>query len=94
MNKSLNLDILVSPEIGSGIFLFGLTLILYGYRQSKKDFDLDSLPIINPRTKVIFGCFFVLFGCSDCVFHPISVCFRFGSHFVCVPILLLFHFLF
>ena len=41
MNKSLNLDILVSPEIGSGIFLFGLTLILYGYRQSKKDFDLD-----------------------------------------------------
>ena len=62
MNKSLNLDILVSPEIGSVIFLFGLTLILYGYRQSKKDFDLDSLPIINPRTKVIFGCFFVLFG--------------------------------
>ena len=62
MNKSLNLDILVSPEIGVGIFSFGLILTLYGYRQSKKDFDLDSLPIINSRTKVIFGAFFVLFG--------------------------------
>ena len=60
--KSLNLDILVSPEIGLAILIFGIILIIYGYRQSKKEFDIDNLPFINPITKVIFGSFFVLFG--------------------------------
>ena len=60
--KSLNLDVLVSPEIGLTIFIFGTILIIYGYKQSKKEFDIDKLPIINPRTKIIFGAFFMLFG--------------------------------
>ena len=60
--KSLNLDVLVSPEVGLCILIFGLILILYGYKQSKKDFDIENLPIINPRTKIICGAFFMLFG--------------------------------
>ena len=60
--KSLNLDILVSPEIGLAILILGIIIIFYGYRQSKKEFNIDNLPFINPITKIIFGSFFVLFG--------------------------------
>ena len=60
--KSLNLDALVSPEIGICILIFGLILVVYGYKQTKKDFDIAKLPIVKPTTKIIFGSFFMLFG--------------------------------
>ena len=60
--KSLNLDALVSPEIGIFVMMFGLILVVYGYKQTKKDFDIENLPIVKPTTKIIFGSFFMLFG--------------------------------
>ena len=60
--KSLNLDALVSPEIGFCILIFGLVLVVYGYKQTKKEFDIEKLPIVKPTTKIIFGAFLMLFG--------------------------------
>ena len=63
--KSLNLDILVSPEIGLAILILDIIIIFYGYRQSKKEFNIDNFPFINPITKIIFGSFcFVWYSSS------------------------------
>ena len=60
--KSLNLDAIVDPEIGFIISIIGLLLIIYGYKQSKKEYGFDNIPIINPALKEIIGVFFLIFG--------------------------------
>ena len=60
--KSLNLDAIVDPEIGFIISIIGLLLIIYGYKQSKKEYGFDNIPMINPALKEIIGVFFSIFG--------------------------------
>ena len=60
--KSLNLDVMVSPEVGSIVFVSGLILVIYGYKQGKKEFDMDSLPFIKPAPKELIGVFLMIFG--------------------------------
>jgi vacuolar-type H+-ATPase subunit I/STV1 len=60
--KSLNLNAIVVPEIGLIIFIVGLLLLIYGYKQSKKEYGFDNIPIINPALKEIIGVFFLIFG--------------------------------
>jgi hypothetical protein len=60
--KSLNLDVMVSPEVGSIVFVSGLILVIYGYKQGKKEFDIDSLPFIKPALKELIGVFLMIFG--------------------------------
>jgi|TARA_B110000037_G_C17119996_1_gene505405 hypothetical protein len=60
--KSLNIDIMFPWEFGVVFFVIGLTLIILGTKQSKKEFDIDELPITKPTTKILFGSFLVIFG--------------------------------
>ena len=61
--KSLNIDIIIPWEFGLAIVLLSLILIIYGVKQSKKEFDdFDKLPLIKPTTKIFFGSIFCLFG--------------------------------
>ena len=62
--KGLKIDAIISWEFGLVFIIIGLTLVLIGNRQSKKNnIDLEKLPITRPTTKIIFGAFFVIFGC-------------------------------
>ena len=60
--KSLNIDIMFPWEFGIVFFVIGLTLIILGTKQSKKQFDIDKIPITKPTTKILFGSFLVIFG--------------------------------
>ncbi len=60
--KSLNLDVMVSPEVGLIVFLSGLILVIYGHKQGKKEFDIENLPIIKPALKELIGVFLMIFG--------------------------------
>ena len=60
--KSLNIDIMFPWEFGIVFFVIGLTLIILGTKQSKKEFDIDKIPITKPTTKILFGSFLCLFG--------------------------------
>ena len=60
--KSLNIDIMFPWEFGVVFFVIGLTLIILGTKQSKKEFDIDELPITKPTTKILFGSFLIIFG--------------------------------
>ena len=63
MNKSLNIDIIFSWEIGLLITFCGMTLIIYGITQSKKVQDnFDDFPLIKPTTKILLGSFTLIFG--------------------------------
>ena len=62
--KGLKIDAIISRDFGLNFIIIGLILVLIGNRQSKRnDVDLDNLPITKPTTKIIFGAFFVIFGC-------------------------------
>ncbi len=62
--KGLKIDAIISWEFGLVFIIIGLILVLIGNRQSKRNnVDLDNLPITKPTTKIIFGAFFVIFGC-------------------------------
>jgi len=62
--KGLKIDAIISWEFGLVFIIIGLTLVLIGTRQSKKNnIDLEKLPFTRPTTKIIFGAFFVIFGC-------------------------------
>jgi len=64
VNKSLNIDAIVSWEIGIIIIFTGVLLIFFGYRQSNKNNDdLNNLPYTKPTTKILFGSAFIIFGC-------------------------------
>ena len=61
--KSLKIDIVMSWEYGLIVFLIGLTLVIYGVRQSKnKDDDFTKIPLIKPTAKILFGTFLIIFG--------------------------------
>ena len=60
--KSLNIDIIFPWEYGIIFLVLGLLLIVIGSKQSKKEFDLDKMPITKPTTKILFGSFLCIFG--------------------------------
>tara|TARA_B100000795_G_C22396141_1_gene285316 strand:+ start:10 stop:222 length:213 start_codon:yes stop_codon:yes gene_type:complete len=60
--KSLNIDIMFPWEFGVVFVFIGLILIILGTKQSKKEFDIDKIPITKPTTKILFGSFLCLFG--------------------------------
>ena len=60
--KSLNIDIMFPWEFGVVFVFVGLILIILGTKQSKKEFDIDEIPITKPTTKILFGSFLCLFG--------------------------------
>lgn len=60
--KSLNIDIMFPWEFGVVFVVVGLILIILGTKQSKKEFDIDELPITKPTTKILFGSFLIIFG--------------------------------
>ena len=60
--RSLNLDIIVSPEVGFLILLFGTILSVYGSIQGKKKFDYDKFPVVNPVFKELVGYCLIIFG--------------------------------
>ena len=60
--KSLNIDIIFPWEFGIIFLVLGLILIVIGSKQSKKEFDIDKMPITKPTTKILFGSFLCVFG--------------------------------
>ena len=60
--KSLNIDIIFPWEFGIIFLVLGLILIVIGSKQSKKEFDIDKIPITKPTTKILFGSFLCIFG--------------------------------
>ena len=60
--KSLNIDIMFPWEYGIVFVSVGMLLIILGTKQSKKEFDIDKIPITKPTTKILFGSFLCLFG--------------------------------
>ena len=60
--KSLNIDVIFPWEFGIIFLILGLILIIIGSKQSKKEFDIDKIPITKPTTKILFGSFLCLFG--------------------------------
>ena len=60
--KSLNIDIIFPWEFGIIFLVLGLVLIIIGTKQSKKEFDIDKMPITKPTTKILFGSFLCIFG--------------------------------
>ena len=60
--KSLNIDIIFPWEYGVVFVSLGMLLIILGTKQSKKEFDIDKIPITKPTTKILFGSFLCLFG--------------------------------
>ncbi len=60
--KSLNIDIIFPWEFGIIFLVLGLLLIVIGSKQSKKEFDIDKMPITKPTTKILFGSFLCIFG--------------------------------
>ena len=60
--KSLNIDAVISWEIGLIVIFFGLIILLLGSYQGKKEIDIDKLPLIKPTTKIVLGFFLILFG--------------------------------
>ena len=60
--KSLNIDIIFPWEFGIIFLVLGLLLIVIGSKQSKKEFDIDKMPITKPTSKILFGSFLIIFG--------------------------------
>ena len=60
--KSLNIDIMFPWEFGVVFVVVGLLLIILVTKQSKKEFDIDDLPMTKPTTKILFGSFLIIFG--------------------------------
>ena len=61
--KSFNIDIIFPWEVGLGLVVFGLFLIMFGIKQSKrrKD-DFINIPLIKPTTRIFLGGVFLIFG--------------------------------
>lgn len=61
--KSLRIDVVMSWEYGLIILLVGLSLIIFGVLQGKKqNEDFTKIPFIKPTTKLVFGTFITIFG--------------------------------
>ena len=63
MKKSLQIDVVMSWEYGLVILLIGISLIIFGVIQGKKqNEDFTRIPFIKPTTKLVFGTFITIFG--------------------------------
>ena len=61
--KSLRIDVVMSWEYGLIILVVGLSLIIFGVLQGKKqNEDFTKIPFIKPTTKLVFGTFISIFG--------------------------------
>ena len=61
--KSLKIDVVMSWEYGLIILLIGISLIIFGVIQGKKqNEDFTRIPFIKPTTKLVFGTFITIFG--------------------------------
>ena len=61
--KSLRIDVVMSWEYGLIILLIGISLIIFGVIQGKKqNEDFTRIPFIKPTTKLVFGTFIIIFG--------------------------------
>ena len=61
--KSLRIDVVMSWEYGLIILLIGISLIIFGVIQGKKqNEDFTRIPFIKPTTKLVFGTFITIFG--------------------------------
>ena len=61
--KSLRIDVVMSWEYGLIILLIGISLIIFGVVQGKKqNKDFTRIPFIKPTTKLVFGTFITIFG--------------------------------
>ena len=61
--KSLRIDVVMSWEYGLVILLVGVSLIIFGVLQGKKqNEDFTKIPFIKPTTKLVFGTFITIFG--------------------------------
>ena len=60
--KSLKIDAIIPWEIGLIVIFFGLIILLLGSYQSKREIDINNLPLMKPTTKILIGFFLVLFG--------------------------------
>ena len=61
--KSLRIDVVMSWEYGLIIALIGISLIIFGVIQGKKqNEDFTRIPFIKPTTKLVFGSFITIFG--------------------------------
>ena len=63
MKTKFKMDAFLPWEIGLILIIIGIALIIYGYRQSKKnETDLNNLPWTKPTTKIIFGGAIIVIG--------------------------------
>ena len=60
--KSLKIDAIIPWEIGLIVIFVGLIITLLGSYQSKKEIDVNDIPLIKPTTKILIGFFLILFG--------------------------------
>ena len=61
--KSLRIDVVMSWEYGLIILLIGISLIIFGVIQGKKqNEDFTRITFIKPMTKLVFGTFITIFG--------------------------------
>ncbi len=61
--KSFNIDIIFPWEVGLGLVIFGIILIILGVKQSKsEEDDFVNIPFIKPTTKIFFGGISLIFG--------------------------------
>ena len=61
--KSLRIDVVMSWEYGLIILFIGISLIIFGVIQGKKqNEDFTRIPFIKPTTKLVFGTFITIFG--------------------------------
>ena len=61
--KSLRIDVVMSWEYGLIILLIGISLIILGAIQGKKqNEDFTRITFIKPTTKLVFGTFITIFG--------------------------------
>ena len=61
--KNIGIDIIFPWEVGLGLAIIGLIMIIIGIKQSKNQIDdFDKIPFFKPTTKILFGSVLVIFG--------------------------------
>ena len=60
--KNIGIDIIFPWEVGLGLAVVGVTIIIIGVKQSRKEIDdFDKIPLFKPTTKLLFGTVLVIF---------------------------------
>ena len=61
--KNIGIDIIFPWEVGLGLAVIGVIIIIIGIKQSKNQIDdFDKIPFFKPTTKILFGGVLVIFG--------------------------------